>query len=279
MKKILILISALAILAGCKNSETQVKDNGKKAIVMVHFGTTHDTTRNLTIDAVNRQVETAFRESDVFEAYTSRIVIKRLKDRGIVKRTPIEVLDSLSDAGYKTVTLQPTHIIPGKEYQMLLAEADSMKSRFNEIKIGKPLLFSIEDSHVVAGILAARNPSENPLHHILYVGHGTDDPATAVYSQIDYIFRAQGFGNSHVATIEGYPTLDNAIDLLKKANAKKVTLVPLMFVAGDHAVNDISVEWKKALEDNGFQVELKIEGLGQIPQIRNLFINHILEAK
>ena len=68
------------------------------------------------------------------------------------------------------------------------------------------------------------------------------------------------------------------VRILKQANAKKVTLVPLMFVAGDHAVNDISVDWKNELESKGFQVELKIEGLGQIPAIRNLFLEHILIA-
>ena len=51
-----------------------------------------------------------------------------------------------------------------------------------------------------------------------------------------------------------------------------------MFVAGDHAANDISVDWKNTLEDNGFQVELKLEGLGQVPAIRNLFLEHILSA-
>lgn len=51
-----------------------------------------------------------------------------------------------------------------------------------------------------------------------------------------------------------------------------------MFVAGDHAANDISVDWKNELESNGFQVELILEGLGQVHAIRNLFLEHILSA-
>ena len=271
MKKTLILLAICIAAVSCSTRE----ENGKKAILMVHFGTTHDSTRALTIDAVNSQMENAFRESDVFEAYTSRIVIKRLKERGIEKHTPIQMLDSLKKTGYTSVTIQPTHIIPGKEYKMLVAEADSLKKEFKEIKVGKPLLFSEEDMKAVVGILEKRNPSSEPSHHILYAGHGTDDKATEVYGRIDSLFNT----NSHVATIEGIPTLDDAIAKLKEAHAKKVTLVPLMFVAGDHAVNDISVDWKNELENNGFQVELKIEGLGQVPAIRNLFLQHILSAR
>jgi len=57
--------------------------------------------------------------------------------------------------------------------------------------------------------------------------------------------------------------------------AKSVTLAPLMFVAGDHAKNDISQEWKENLEKEGFQVELHIEGLGEIPEIQDIYLSHI----
>ena len=66
---------------------------------MVHFGTTHDDTRALTIDAINQKVKDSFPECDVFEAYTSRIIIKRLKERGIEKQTPSQVLERLIAEG------------------------------------------------------------------------------------------------------------------------------------------------------------------------------------
>ena len=54
-----------------------------------------------------------------------------------------------------------------------------------------------------------------------------------------------------------------------------MTLVPLMFVAGDHAKNDISVDWKEALEAAGLEVTLHIEGLGEVPEIQDIFLQHI----
>lgn len=57
----------------------------RAAILIVHFGTTHDDTRELTIEALNNQVKQVFPSIEVREAYSSRIVIKRLSERGIYK--------------------------------------------------------------------------------------------------------------------------------------------------------------------------------------------------
>ena len=60
-----------------------MKPGDKAALLMVHFGTTHDDTRALTIDAINAKAQAAFPELKFQEAYTSRIIIRRLKERGI----------------------------------------------------------------------------------------------------------------------------------------------------------------------------------------------------
>ena len=90
------------------------------------------------------------------------------------------------------------------------------------------------------------------------------------------LFRS--YSHYHVGTIEGYPTFDTMLARLKSDKAKQVTLVPLMFVAGEHAKYDISVEWKENLEEKGLKVLLRIEGLGQIPEIQDIFIDHIRHA-
>lgn len=48
-----------------------------------------------------------------------------------------------------------------------------------------------------------------------------------------------------------------------------------MFVAGDHTRNDIASEWKERLEKEGYTVTVRQEGLGQIPDIQDIFIEHI----
>ena len=115
----------------------------KKALFMVHFGTTHNDTKELTIDKMNKKFADEFKDYDLFTAYTSRIVLKRLKDRGEVFSTPIRVLNSLADQGYEELLVQTSHIIPGVEYENLVREVNSFSNKFKSIKVGKPLLYYI----------------------------------------------------------------------------------------------------------------------------------------
>ena len=87
MKKFILLLLGLSPIWGVTPAFSQT-DGEKAAILMVHFGTTYDDTRAKTIDAINQKVASEFPDRKVLEAYTSRIVIKRLKARGIEKLTP-----------------------------------------------------------------------------------------------------------------------------------------------------------------------------------------------
>ena len=50
----------------------------KAAILIVHFGTSHNDTRALTIDALNTAMREAFPGIEIREAWTSRIIIRKL---------------------------------------------------------------------------------------------------------------------------------------------------------------------------------------------------------
>ena len=51
----------------------------KKALLMVHFGTTHNDTKILTIDKMNDKFADEYKDYDQFYAYTSRIVLIQLE--------------------------------------------------------------------------------------------------------------------------------------------------------------------------------------------------------
>ena len=271
MKYVYYYISLLMVLlcsALCRAQDT--------SLLMVHFGTTYDDTRRNTIDAINEKAHKAFPTMTVREAYTSRIVISRLAKRGIRKDTPTEALLKLRSEGVRTVKVQPSYVIDGIEMDRLRKEIEQVRPFFDSIWVSTPLLYSVEDAETVCEILVNRHPADNKQReHVLFIGHGTEGPATALYSQLDYMLRANGHANYHVATIEGYPTQATALAQIKAMKGRKVTLVPLLFVAGDHANNDISVEWKEALEKEGLSVDVKLEGLGEVPEIQDLYIKKI----
>jgi len=274
----ILLLLICPIFLQAQETATSEKTE-KAAILMVHFGTTYDDTRNKTIDAINQKVAHEFPDIKLVEAYTSRIVIKRLKARGIDKPTPQEALLKLAAEGYSRVFIQSTHIIDGIEADALRDEVEQMVPFFQDIRVGRPLLYSVEDCEQVSSILAARHAGTiGKNHSIVMVGHGTQTPANAIYSQMDYIFTVQGYPQIHVATVEGFPSLDHILSKLKTEKAKQVTLIPFMFVAGDHARNDMNGEWREKLEAEGFQVFTTLEGLGEIPGIQDLYVDHIRQG-
>lgn len=278
MKKLTIILFLLVSVVFTSGA-FEMKEGDKAALLMVHFGTTFDDTRASTIDAINQKAAQEFPDMKVMEAFTSRIIISRLAKRGIKKLTPRQALLQLAAEGYTHVFIQSTNIIDGIEAQSLIEEANYLVPFFKEVRVGRPLLYSIGDCLEVEKILAERHASAAVKNSaVVLVGHGTSTPANAIYSQMDYVFDAQGHPQFHVATVEGYPTYETTLAQLKADKVKNVTLVPFMFVAGDHARNDIAGEWKENLEKEGFNASAIIEGLGQVPQIQDIFIRHIKEG-
>lgn len=248
-----------------------LQEGDKPALLMVHFGTTHDDTRALTIDAINRKAKEAFKGVEVREAWTSRIVMRRLKARGVERLNPVEALEKLKADGYTHILIQSTNIIDGLEMESLRRDVAAMESSFKEIRIGTPLLYTEEDYEAVIAAITKNGAKEGAT---VLVGHGTYTPATAQYAMLDYMLKEKGFPNYFVGTIEGYPSFDAMEAQVKALGVKKVLLMPFMFVAGDHAKNDIAGDWKEELEKRGYEVSLFMEGLGQHPDIQDIFIRH-----
>ena len=118
---------------------------------------------------------------------------------------------------------------------------------------------------------------------IVFMGHGTEAESNQVYTAMQDKLAAGGFENYYIGTVEAEPTLDDVLALLKeKGIYKRVVLEPLMVVAGDHANNDMAGDekdsWKTILENEGYEVECVLEGLGQIPAIQDIYVKHVLAA-
>ena len=249
----------------------------KKALVIVSFGTTYERARR-SIDAVERALAQAAEGYDVFRAYTSSIVRKVLKSRGEIVPSLEEVLEKLANESYDTVLVQPTHLLYGNEYdEKIRAPYRQYESRFQHIALGRPLVAENDDLLKLAEILAALKPGDADA--LLLMGHGTTHFANMVYPAMQTALRLQGHPNVVVATVEGWPTLENAIDELRALGAKRVELRPMMLVAGDHAQNDMAGDdadsWKNRLTAAEFDVHCTVEGLGTLENVQKLYVEHL----
>lgn len=267
-------------VAGDKKVE---RDPNKKAIIVVSFGTSYADTRKVTIEACEEKITNAFPEYDVRRAFTSQIIIKKLKERdNILVDNPTEALTKLRNEGFSEVYIQPLHVINGAEYDDVVAEASEFKEEFDKLVLGRPLLTNVDDYKKVVQALAEEMPERSEKEAVVFMGHGTHHDANAAYACLDYIFEDEGQNNVFVGTVEGFPTIDTVIKRLEKNNIEKVTLMPLMLVAGDHAQNDMAGDeedsWKMILKGKGYEVETILRGLGEFPKIQEIYIEHLKTA-
>lgn len=244
----------------------------KKAILVVSFGTSYDETREKTIGSIEKEIRKAFPDYIVKRAFTSSIIMKKLAERGIIIPNVTEALNELSAEGVGEVLVQPTHVIPGEEYDKLTAMAEACRDRFASMKIGKPLMWDESDYKQVTEFII--NEYESSDKAVVLMGHGTEHKANEVYIKLSDMLEKH---NIFLGTVESKPSIYDVLEKTKDFN--NIELVPFMVVAGDHAVNDMSGDdedsWKSVMESQGKNVEIVLKGIGEYAPIREIYCQHI----
>lgn len=254
---------------------------GENEILVVSFGTSFNDSRRLTIGAIENAIREAFPEWSVRRAFTSQIIIDHVNKRDGVKIDNVkEALDRAVENGVKNLVVQPTHLMAGLEYHDLEEEVMSYADAFESITMGENLLAEDGDFEEVAKIITARTAEyDDGETAICFMGHGTEAESNAVYAKMQEVLTADGFENYFVGTVEATPSLEDVMAAVGEGEYKRVVLMPLMVVAGDHANNDMAGDeedsWKSQFEAEGYSVECVLEGLGQQPEIQQLYVEHL----
>ncbi|UTC74586.1 sirohydrochlorin cobaltochelatase [Treponema sp. OMZ 792] len=236
----------------------------KKALVIASFGTSYADTREKTIDVIEKEAAGRFKNYDVFKAYTSNMVRAILKKRDSINvASPKELIDDLKEKGFSEIYIQPTHIIPGEEYEKLQLE--------NTV-LGQPLLHENTDFDEIIKALDLKKPKEDEA--IVFMGHGSSHEADKFYDIMQNKLNAMGFENVLIGTVEGSVELKDILPILAERKIKKIELYPFMMVAGDHAHNDMAGDeedsWYTILKNEGYEVNANLKGLGEFPMIREI---------
>ena len=253
----------------------------KKAILAVSFGTSYPDTLRKTIAATEQALAEAFPDWEVRRAFTSGMIIRKLKERdGVEIENVSQAMDRLEQEGYTHVAVQSTHVMHGEEYEKMLSQLEPYRLRM-QISVGMPLLHSEGDYTSVAQALLNWLPPLDADEALVLMGHGTTHFANSAYAQMEHML--QGLCDRvYLATVEGYPALDSVQrQLAKRPEIRRLMLAPFMLVAGDHAQNDMSGDedsWAEQLKNAGYPVRCILQGLGECPAIRALFVEHCHQA-
>ena len=284
--------AALLCLAGAQSAHaygghSKAQPPKKDALLLVTFGTSVESAQK-SFDNVEKKMKAAFPNSEIRWAYTSQIIRDKLaKEQGKQIDSPEVALARLMDEGYKEVTLQSLHVLPGAEFHALNANArmfEAMRGGIEKIRIGYPLLVNNKSmDEVLEAAFKHMVPKERKAGDaVIFMGHGTHHPADAVYSAMMYKAQ-QKDPNCYVGTVEGFPTFDEILDMLKAKGVKKAYLIPLMSVAGDHSINDMAGDeedsWRSQLKKAGIEGVPVLKGLAECDAIVDVWIKRLKESK
>ena len=257
---------------------------GEKEILVVSFGTSFNDSRVENIGGIEKAIIEAYPDYAVRRAFTSNIIIDHVQKRdGEVIDDLTQALDRAVANGVKTLIVQPTHLMNGLEYTDVETEVAKYADQFEQVQIGKNILNTDRDFNKVIDIITnATKEYDDGETAIIFMGHGTEAESNAVYAKLQEMITAAGHKNYYIGTVEAEPSLEDVVKAAKDGGYKKVVLEPLMIVAGDHANNDMAGDeedsWKSVFEKEGFEVECVLKGLGSMPEIQQILVDHAKAA-
>ena len=303
MKKLLAVLVALVLAFSCIAAFAEEEDEenyetgdatldlvrnedeiGDRELLVVSFGTSFNDSRRLTIGGIEGAIADAIPDYSVRRAFTAQIIIDHVERRdGIHIDNMTEALDRAVANKVKILVVQPTHLMHGFEYDDMVAELAQCADQFDQVVVAEPLLTSDDDFDRVADILIdLLKDYDDGKTAIVYMGHGTEHDSNKIYARMQEILNAKGADNYYVGTVEAAPSVDDVLEAIRDKGYEKVVLRDMMVVCGDHANNDMAGDeedsWKSIFTAAGYQVECVLEGLGQVPEIQQIYVEHAQAA-
>lgn len=254
----------------------------KRGILIASFGTTAAETWDKTLGAVAREVRERFPNIPVYEAVTSGIVRRVLAKRGQKTLDVPAAFRQMAAEGIRAVTVLPTFVIRGIEYDRLAADcAEARREGYlREILLLPPLLDRPGDLVRAAEAVLERQGTLPSDAAMVLMGHGTDHSGDFAYGALDCTLRELGQGKVLAATVEGQLGFESVLRRLgEREGIRRVVLRPFLITAGEHTKSDMAGEgegsWKNRLAAAGYEADCVLEGLGEIPAIREMLIGRL----
>ncbi len=287
----------------------------KKAIVLAGFGTTYPSALVAYTDLL-QTVRQAFPGTTVRLAFTSNIIReiwhrrqndpRWLKDNKesprdiLYVKGPLAAIADLQDEGYRTIVVQPCDIYAGEEFHDLqnyvggLGSITTLRAQYKpfvKLVLGRPVLGQPgidydyhKDLEAAAKVLApdvalAARKGEA----LVYMGHGDHFLSSGIYAEFEQVMqKTYPDVPIFIGTVEGYPSLADTVKNVTRRKIGKIMLKPLMFVAGDHANNDMAGNgddsWKNSFKRAGVRTDCVIRGLGENIAWDGIYVQHIRDA-
>ena len=264
----------------------------KQAILVVAFGSTVDSAREHNIDSVVEHIRKSYPDYTVELAFSSRIIVKRLRERGIEVPTEQGALEKLIQDGYTHVYVQPLHFTGGEEFDKLKNNilAHEGEGQLEVLRVGRPLVYYMgQEEHpddyqiLIDRFIKSLNISKDD--GLLLVGHGGLGSGNSSYGNLQFKLIRDGLTNVRIAVLENAPYVADVAmpwEWLDGKRPNTIYLHPLLLVLGDHAQNDLFGDEEDSvvneLTEAGYEVKPINAGLGEYEVIQDIFRQHLQDC-
>lgn len=285
MKKLILILTGLLLMSSIASAAP-----AKKALVLAVFGTS--TEASVTFDQIVPMLKTKFKDRDVYVPYTSSIIRNKLNAELTEKiLSPDEMFAKLKKDGYTDIAVATTLLFAGVEYDKLKASVDTFTKANKGIKVSfaGPLMADEKNIQPVVNTLKPYIIADGinfVVTHGTHEGHAVEKTYLAVQKAVE-----KTYVKSFVGSIEGVPDMETTLETVEKIKDKKVRFLVFMFVAGDHAENDIAGDEEDSLftavKEMGKTPDVvmvktskgeRILSLGLDPAYQKLLIDHIAKT-
>ena len=223
---------------------SQLKEGEKGAVVAVHIGTDDASVSAHTIDVFNEQLQKEFPQQAFFSVVTSNASLSRQ-------------LTELAKDGFTHLLIQPSFIVDDVEMTVS----------------------SEEDCQTIVKAISQKYGGKNAN---LLLGEGSSYMTQAFnspYTFIQYAISSPSMlktlkGDWYVATLNGYPTLQNAIERMQANKEKKVNIITLHFSPSSTIQNEVAETMKSQILPAGFKATATHQSLGELPEVIDVFMEH-----
>lgn len=282
--RLLALAFILLMLPG-----TVLARGNDKALMLTVFGTS--TEASVAFEELLPLVRQRFPDRDVVVPYTSGVIRDKLNaaisDPAKKILSPAGMLEKLKTEGYKDIAVISTILFAGVEHDKLKSTVEQFGTANKDITISyaPPLLSDQGNLKPVVDTLGKymlKDGSNVVVSHGTHDGHAVEKTYMEIASLV-----SSAYPGARLGSIEGLPDMGETMRWVAGRNDANVRFVVFMFVAGDHAENDIASEEEGSLfsavramgkSPSVFMVDTakgrRMASLGLDPDYRNILLEY-----
>lgn len=214
-----------------------------KAIILSVFGSVIEQKKYLDLKSI---IEKKFPKIDIFIAVNSRMILKILLQKGFEYKNLAQTISDVDMLGYKNIIVSSINIFPACEHDLIQKTVNGF-SNFSpaNIRVTDAIFTKTLTTTYFLDTLDKKISQKNRAN--LYIIHGTSKLELGGLASISYAaqFLELQRDCNFTCSLEGaFPfsvVKESIIQNMKKKGIKKVQIVPLLLVSGNHYMKDVQI--------------------------------------